>query len=155
MNIVRWNPAFDVLNMHSELDRVFNDLVRGAGMVQGGQGSQAFLPIDVLRRDNDVVIEASVPGFKPEQVEVTVDHDTLTISARRDSVEKDGDTRYIRQERALTSLYRQVSLGQELDGDRAQASFDHGVLTITIPTVARPEPKKIPVALTTEARTEG
>ena len=151
MNIVRWNPAFDVLNMHSEIDRVFNDLVRGVGMAPSPESTNAFLPIDVYRKDGAVVVEASVPGFSPEEVDVTVDHDVLTISARREASEQADAVQYLRQERAVSGLFRRLALGEELDGERASAGFNNGVLTVTIPTIAKPEPRRIPVAVTTEA----
>ena len=146
MNIVRWNPAFDVLNVQAEIDRVFEELVRGRGLNARFNGTGAsFLPVDIKRTDNAILVEASVPGYKPDEVNVTVDRGVLTISARRETSEENRSGEYLRQERRFGSLYRQITLGEGVDGERAQADFKDGVLTVTIPLVSKPEPKRIPV----------
>lgn len=147
MNLVRWSPAFDLLNVHSELDRVFNDLVNGSGFNPryNGGAAPAFLPVDVRKDGASVVIEASVPGFTPEEVSVTVDAGVLTISAEpAETATGEGD--YLRRERFVGQYYRQISLGEQVDGDHADAVFTNGVLTVTVPLVAKPEPKRIPVS---------
>jgi HSP20 family protein len=139
MNLVRWNPTF-------EIERVFDELMRGTALASRENGRTAtLLPIDIKRGDKDLTVEASVPGFKPEEVNVTVDAGVLTISAQRETAEdfKDGD--YVRQERYFGSLYRQIALGEGVDGDKAKADFRNGVLTVTVPLVSKPEPKRIPV----------
>ena len=86
-----------------------------------------------------------MPGFTPEEVSVTVDGGVLTISARREQSEETKDGDYLRQERYFGSLYRQISLGEGVDGDKAKADFRNGVLSVEIPLVSKPEPKRIPV----------
>jgi HSP20 family protein len=140
MNLVRWNPTF-------EIERVFDELMRGTALASGVNRSRAatLLPIDVKRGDSVVTVEASVPGFKPEEVNVTVDAGILTISAQRDTNEETEDSGYLRQERYVGSLYRQIALGDGVDGDNAKADFKNGVLTVTVPLLSKPEPKRIPV----------
>jgi HSP20 family protein len=146
MNMVRWKPAFDMLNVHSEIDRVFEELVGGSRFGSSGNGGSAgFLPVDIKRSDANLVVEASVPGFKPEEVSVTVDGGILTISAQREASEEKREGEYLRQERRFSSLYRQITLGEGVDGDKAAADFNNGVLTVTIPLVSKREPKRIPV----------
>jgi HSP20 family protein len=139
MNLVRWNPTF-------EIERVFDELMRGTALASRNNGGNAtLLPIDIKRGDKDVTVEASVPGFTPEEVRVTVDGGVLTISARREKSEETQDGDYLRQERYFGSLYRQISLGDGVDGDRAKADFKNGVLSVVIPLISKPEPKRIPV----------
>jgi HSP20 family protein len=156
VNIIRWNPAFDLLNVHSELDRVFNELVSGSGFSPryAGEGrAPAFLPIDVRRDGGNVVVEASVPGFTPEEVSVTFDGGVLTISAtHEEQTQAKGD--YVRQERHVGQVYRQISLGDQVDGDNAQAAFANGVLTVTVPLMTKPEPRRIPVSSSDTSATE-
>ena len=149
MNLIRWNPAYDLLNVHSELDRVFEGLLQGSGFSPryngNGASAPAFLPVDIRREGNAAVIEASVPGFKPEEVEVTVDGGVLTISANHEeTTETEGE--YMRRERYVGRFYRQIALGEQVDGDRAEAQFDNGVLRVTVPLVTKPEPRRIRVA---------
>jgi HSP20 family protein len=148
MSMIRWNPAFDLLNVHSELDRVFNELVGGTGFNPryNGEGqAPAYLPIDIRREDNRVVIEASVPGFRPEDVSVTFEGGALTIAAGRDEAHSETTGEYVRRERYAGKFYRQIALGDQVDGDRAEAGFNNGVLTVTVPMVSKPEPRRIPV----------
>jgi len=148
MNIVRWNPAFDLLNVHSEMDRVFNELVRGAGFnprFEGGPAAPAYLPVDIRKDGEAILVEASVPGFRPEEVSVTVDDGVLTIAAAHADESAQSGGQYLRRERFAGQVYRQISLGEQVDGEKAEAAFKDGVLAVTIPLVSKPEPRRIPV----------
>jgi HSP20 family protein len=146
MNIVRWNPALDVLSTVSDIDRVFGNVFGSDFRVRGANGATAnFLPVDIYRKDDVLHIQASVPGFSPDEVNISVDGDVLTIQAKHEATETTEQPTYMRRERVVGELYRQISLGEGLDGDKAAANFDNGVLTITIPVVRKPEPRRIPV----------
>lgn len=151
MAVIRWNPASDLLNVHSELDRIFGDLTEGLMPARGqgdGRNLPAFLPIDIERGDRELTIRASVPGFKPEEVSVTVDGGVLTIDARHDETREEKDKEgknVVRRERYTGRLYRQVVLGDGVDGENVQARFENGELVITVPLAQRPEPRRIPV----------
>ena len=148
MNLIRWNPAFDLLNVHSEMDRVFNELVSGAGFSPRygtGAAAPAYLPIDVRREGENVHVEASVAGFRPDEVSLTVEAGVLTIAAAHEPDSEAEERQYVRRERYSGKLYRQIALGDQVDGERADASFKNGVLTVTIPLVTKPEPRRIPV----------
>lgn len=148
MNLIRWNPAFDLLNVHSEMDRVFNELVGGTGFnprYNGGATAPAYLPVDIRREGNGVVVEASVPGFSPDEVSITVDGGVMTISAAHQEEKETGEGEYLRRERYIGRVYRQIDLGDQVDGERAEASFKDGVLNVSIPLVSKPEPRRIPV----------
>jgi HSP20 family protein len=147
--MIRWNPSTDLMNLHSQMDRLFDELVGGMGMQRAPRGGEmaqaAFLPLDIERTDDALVIHASVPGFKPEEVNVTVDRGTLTIEAQKRQELERKERTYLRQERFVGRLYRQVVLGQDVRSEDARATFDNGVLTVTIPHARREEPKRIPV----------
>lgn len=155
MALIRWNPTSDLMNLHSEMDRIFNDVWQGFGLTpRGGTngGNAGYLPIDIERTDEAVVVHAPVPGYPPEEVSVTVDSGVLTIDAEHRQEDEQKERRWIRQERFAGRLYRQISLGEGVDGDRARASFQNGVLSVILPLVQRPEPKKIPVTVDEPAR---
>jgi HSP20 family protein len=148
--LIRWNPASDLVNLHSEMDRLFGELTESMGMRprgsgRGGDSAPAFLPVDIERADDAIVIRASVPGFKPEEVSVTVDSGVLTIDAQHseESEQTEGDV--IRRERYTGRLYRQILLGDGVRGDEASATFQDGELIVRVPLEAKTEPKKIPV----------
>ncbi len=154
MAIVRWNPASDLINLHTEMDRLFSDLAE-QGLLPtraqaggGGRSMPAILPVDIERGERELTIRASVPGFKPEEVDVTVDNGVLTIDARHDEEreEKDREGKNIlRRERYTGRLYRQVPLGEGVDSENAQARFENGELVVSVPLTQRPQPRRIPV----------
>lgn len=124
------------------MDRLFGEMVRG---IRGNGTAAAVLPVDIKETDTAVVVEASVPGFKPEELEVTIEEGVLTIQAQREgsAESKDG---YLRRERHWGSLYRQVALPWEVQSDQAEANFDNGVLTITLPKAPSSPPVKVQVS---------
>lgn len=143
MALVRWNPWGDLLSLHSQMDQLFGQTMGEFGM-DGGE--YANLPVDIRQTDGAFTIEASVPGFKPEDVEVTFDNGMLTIKGqaeRKSESEKDG---WVRRERRHTSVFRQVALPNEVKSDDITARFENGVLTITVPRVEKAQPKRIPVS---------
>ena len=148
MNLIRWNSGSDLLNLHSELDRLFEELRHPFPRSSGAQngGAPAYLPLDVRRVDNQIEVQASVPGYKPEDVTVTVDGGTLTIAAEGQTEKAITEDGLVRRERYQGRLFRRVVLGDGVDGEKATGSFDNGVLTVTVPLVARPEPKRIPIS---------
>ena len=149
MALIRWNPGTELMNLQSEMGRLFEELAGDMGMARWTNGNggtaQAFLPVDIERTDNALVIRASVPGFNPDEVSVTVDQGILTIDAQHQEEKEKKEKNYIRQERFSGRLYRQIALGQDVKGDEAKATFATGVLTVTVPLAKRSEPRKIPV----------
>jgi HSP20 family protein len=149
MTLIRWNPTSELMNLHSEMDRIFNDMWQGTGLAPRATGAQAagFLPLDIERTENAILVHAPVPGFTPEEVSVTVDAGVLTIEAQHQQQAEHKEKNWIRQERFSGRLYRQIALGEGVNADQAQASFQNGVLTVTLPLTQRPEPKKVPVVV--------
>ncbi len=151
MALIRWNPTSELMSLHSEMDRIFNDIWQGYAQTPrangNGGGTAALLPLDVERTDTAVVVHAPVPGFAPEEVAVTVDAGVVTIEAQHQQQAEQKDRSWIRQETFTGRLYRQIALGEGVNGEQAQATFQNGVLSVTLPLNQRPAPKKIPVVL--------
>ncbi len=151
MALIRWNPASELMNLHSEMDRLFADLGQGFGVgrrtTDNGGAPTGFLPVDIERTDNAVVVHAPVPGYTPEEVSVTVDSGILTIEAQHRQEEQRTGRNWIRQERFIGRLHRQIALGEGVNEGEARASFQNGILTVTLPLTQRPEPKRIPVVV--------
>lgn len=149
MAMIRWNPASELMNLHSEMDRIFNDMWQGSGLAPRATTAQAtgFLPLDIERTENAVLVHAPVPGFSPEEVSVTVDNGVLTIEAQHRQQSEQRERHWIRQERFSGRLYRQIALGEGVNAEQAQASFQNGVLTVSLPLTQRPQPKRVPVVV--------
>jgi HSP20 family protein len=126
------------------ITRDFDRIVRQAfGQSALGSGGNA-LPMDTVRRDGEIVLRFDIPGVDPEQIDVTVDHGMLTVSATREETTTEGDEPVIR-ERYYGSVTRRVRLSDNLDSDKIEATNSNGVLEIRIPVREEAKPRKITV----------
>jgi HSP20 family protein len=151
MTIVRRpSPFGELLSLRSAMDRLFEDsFVRPrpwAGLFDGGPG----LPLDVTATADEVKVEASLPGFKPEDVEITVEEGTLTISGESKEERKSAEGSYLLQEIRRGSFSRSVTLPTGLEADKATATFENGVLTLRIPKAEQVKPRHIRITPTIE-----
>jgi len=105
----------------------------------------ASLALDIRERQNEFVVEASLPGFKKSEVDVQVHEGSLVIAANREVSNDSSDDNWIRRERAVSSLQRQVRLPEGVSGDGIKADLADGVLTVRIPKPAQLQPRKISI----------
>jgi HSP20 family protein len=142
MAVNRWEPMRDFMTLRQAMDRLFEDSYVNPGAQ--GAGEQAMrLPIDAYATDNELVIMAAIPGARPEDVEITVEGDTLSIKGElRPPLQ---NVQYIFQERAYGPFQRSLTLNVPVQADKAEASFDNGLLTLTIPKAEAVKPKSIKV----------
>jgi HSP20 family protein len=119
-----------------EFDRVFDQA--------WSQARQASIPMDAYRHGDSFVINLDLPGVDPGSLDLTVERDALTISAERHWEPVEGD-QVIAAERRQGTFSRQLMLGEGLDADRIHASYENGVLTVTVPVAASAQPRKIEV----------
>ncbi|MFN2582321.1 MAG: Hsp20/alpha crystallin family protein [Candidatus Dormibacteria bacterium] len=144
MAVARWSPWNDLFDLHNQVDQLFSSLAEPA-RTNGGGLDVVNLPVDIRQTDNEFVIEASVPGFTPEQVEVTFDDGVLTIRGQRSQESEQKQGQYVRRERRQSSVYRQIGLPAEVRADEISAAFENGVLHVTVPRAQKAQPKRIPV----------
>ena len=121
----------------------FRDLERLAQLSGGGTQVRA-IPMDAYRRGEAVFVHFDVPGIDPSTIELTVEQNVLRVSAERYYERKEGDQIIVR-ERPEGVFERQMFLGDHLDGDRLQASYDRGVLTVQVPVAASAQPRRIEI----------
>jgi len=108
-------------------------------------GQNKVTPIDIYQTENEMVIKASVPGVKPEEVDISIADNILTIKSETKAEEKIERKDYLYQEHRYGTFCRSVALPRGLKTDRAEANFDDGILTLTIPKAeeAKPKQKKV------------
>lgn len=143
-SLIRWEPFSDLVSMRDAMDRIFEDsFIRPRGWLAPLRA--ADLAIDMFETKDDVVVKATLPGLKPEDVEITITGDTLTIrgESKEESEVKEED--YIRKERRYGSFCRAVTLPSGLKSDKAEATFENGVLALRIPKSEEIKPKSIKV----------
>ncbi len=114
------------------------------------QPARHWLPLDVYETAAALVVRAALPGVKPDQVDIAIDGDTLTISGEYKAAEEAG-TQYHRRELYAGAFERALRLPDRFEPERSVADFENGILTLTIPKVEQAEVRHIKV----QARTAG
>ena len=120
-----------------EFDRVFDQA--------WSQTRQAAVPMDAYRHEDSFVINLDLPGVDPASIELTVERNALTISAERHWQPVEGD-QVVAAERRHGTFTRQLFLGDGLDSEKVHATYENGVLTVTVPIADRAKPRRIEVA---------
>ena len=141
-SLMRWDPFTAVEPLSDAMDRLFPGSLLPAWR-RGLSGVDAAL--DMYETDEAVVVKASVPGVKPEDVEVSVVGDTLTIRGEIKADEKVENGQYLCRELARGRFARSVSLPGLVQADKAKAEIENGILTIQVPKVEEAKPKVIKV----------
>lgn len=106
---------------------------------------------DVYMKKNELVVEAHLPNFNQDNVDIRVDGGALTIQAERHEKDEDKDKKYVVRE-SSSSFYRRIQLPERADADHIDASLDDGVLTVKVPLTPLPEPKKIAIGSSTKKK---
>jgi HSP20 family protein len=140
--------AIDELRrLQERMTRLFEELPGGMAQTPPESGVDTQMPyVDVLNRDNDVIVTADLPGVDKGDIMVNVRDDILEIKARRTSEQEQKDQGYIRHERSYKKYYRSIKLPAPVDRDRAKASFSNGVLEITLPKTQKAEIGSVPIS---------
>ena len=126
----------------SDLDALTRGLLNSQ---TGSTRTPRFMPMDLCKIDDHYVLTADLPGIDPGSVDVDVDSGTLTISAHRTARSEDA-VQWLANERFFGTYRRQLSLGEGIDAAAISATYENGVLTVTIPVAERAKPRKIEVS---------
>jgi HSP20 family protein len=133
-------PSWDAL---SDFDDVINGIFRPV------TGTQAVVPrtpaLDVIDRGDHYTVEAELPGVEKENVEISIDDGVLTVSAKLNEETLDESANVLRRERKFGEFARSLRLGDDVDGENVGASYDKGVLAITLPKVEQTLPRRIEI----------
>lgn len=152
MLVRRTAPFGDLLSLRDAMDRLFEDalvrpLVPGNGLAAGS------FPIDIRSDAEALVVEAALPGFSPDEVEITVEGGTLTINAESATETETSEGDYLVREMRRGKVGRVVTLPSGLEADRATASVENGVLRLRIPRAEETKPRQIRITPAVEAPT--
>lgn len=140
--LTRWDPFAELGELRSRFDRIFDDAVVGR--------SHQWVPaIDVVRDNGNLVVRADIPGIKPEEVQIEVDHDLLTMHGEHEEHKEETDKHFVRRERRYGAFSRSIALPPGVDASRITAKTHDGTLELTIPLPE--EAKKEPVSITPTA----
>jgi HSP20 family protein len=122
----------------------FRDLDRLASSLFDTRRGPRRMPMDLYRDGDHYVLSADLPGIDPGSVDIDVDGQLLTIRAERTLPSGEG-VKWITREREAASFLRQLNLGQGIDTERISATYNNGVLSVTIPVSEKAKPRKIEV----------
>jgi HSP20 family protein len=127
------------------MDRLFDrGFSRPWRLVTWENGENAF-PVDLSETEEEVVVKASLPGVKSEDIQISVTGDTLTVKGEAQADQEEKQQNFYRRERRFGTFQRSFTLPAKVDADQAQASFENGVLTLQLPKVPEVRPKTIEV----------
>jgi len=134
-----FDPGPDLGDLQRRMDQLFQR-VSGSTAARGG----VFPPVNLYETSDGYVLTAEVPGLKSDEIEVTVEHDRLTLAGER-RVEHPQEASLHRAERRAGSFRRTLQLPGEVDADKVEASYRNGLLRVRIPKAAEHQPRRINV----------
>jgi HSP20 family protein len=145
MTIIRRTGFGDLLSLRQAMDRLFEESFVNPRTWQFGEGQ--LVPVDVYQTTDTVVVDAVLPGVKPEEVEITVEGNVLTISGDTSSMIPDREGLLL-QEIRRGRFVRTLNLPEGLEAEKASATFEDGILTLRIPKAEVIKAKQIKITTT-------
>jgi HSP20 family protein len=149
--MIRWQPINRPATFNTGIDRLFNEFMgRSLRQMEEETAACAWTPaVNILEREEGIVISADLPGLKAEDVDVTVDNGVLTIKGERTLEEVSEGETYHRVERSYGSFERSFSIPNSVDPKKIEARFTNGEMTITLPKREESKPRSVKVKVTT------
>jgi len=142
-NLIRWEPAREMMTLREAMDRLFDDaFTRPLSL----GGSNLSVPaVDMYQTDNEVVVKAALPGIKADEVQINVTGEVLTLKGEVKQKEELKEKAYHIREQRWGMFERSIILPTDVVADKAKADFENGILTITLPKAEEAKPKTITV----------
>jgi HSP20 family protein len=150
----------EFVSLRDAMDRLFSDSFPSGAFrgLSSTNGSGRFnLPLDVYGSDNEIVVIAAVPGIEPDQIELTVNQNTVTIRGELRNVASSEDAKnatWYLHELPYGKFQRSLTLPVDVDVAKADATFDHGILKLRLPKAESAQPKQIKVRTISTDQTE-
>lgn len=139
-DLIRWEPVREMMTLREAMDHLFDDaFTRPIGSRNGAPA------IDLYQTNDSVVVKAALPGIKPDEVQLSVSGDVLTLKGEFHNDNEVKEATYHLQEQHYGSFERSVLLPTEVESEKAKAEFENGVLTVTIPKAEQVRPKTISI----------
>ena len=142
--LTRWEPVHEMMTLREAMDRLFDDAFTHPITTNG---SAVVLPsIDLYQNNDQVMVKAALPGLKPEDVQISVTSNTLTLRGefKQESGDQKEMTYHIREHR-YGLFERSIPLPADVQTDKAKADFENGILTITLPKAEAIKPRTISI----------
>lgn len=144
MAVVKWDPFREMITLRSAMDRMFEDSITRRYQDVAGTGEE-YLPLDIYQTENDLVIKAALPGVKPDEVDISLTGDVLTIRGEHKESTDMKDENYARKEIRYGKFGRAITIPMQIQNDKVEASFENGILTLVLPKAEAIKPKQIKI----------
>jgi HSP20 family protein len=141
-NLTRWEPVREMMTLREAMDRLFDDAFTRPLGFNGGSSVPA---VDLYQTEDSVVVKASLPGLKSEDVDITVTGDQITLRGEMKAEHEDKGATYLVREHRFGAFERSLRLPTDVKTDKAKAEFENGVLTVTLPIADEVKPKAITI----------
>ena len=140
MMIRRWYPFREL----HQMDEIINRLWRDRGSLSPTMEEEWNIPLDVVQKQDELVVKASLPGVNPAEVQLSVEDGMLTIKAEIIPGEEE-ETAHLLRERQVGSFHRMLQLPETVDTEKVESYYENGVLTVILPKLAEKKEKKIKI----------
>jgi HSP20 family protein len=146
MALDRWDPFREMMSVRDAMDRWLQQSISGTGQLLSNIRPES-IPVDVIERDDSFEVRAAVPGVKPEDVEVTVQGERVTIRAEARAAEERRDENWLMREHRYGLMQRAITLPSAVSSENAAARIENGVLSLKLPKVQGAQARRINVAV--------
>ncbi len=145
MTLMSWDPWRDIADMRTTFNRLFGETTPGTTIAGHTAAGSWMMPVDIAETPDGFLVKAELPGMKPEEIEITVADNQVTLKGQRTEAREDKGVNYIRSERRLGSFYRSFALSAPVDDTRVTATYRDGVLEVSLPKSEAVKPRQIRV----------
>ena len=142
--LVRWDPIREMMQLQNAVDRLFESELASTMPLWRQSATAWMLPLDVIETEDEFIIKASIPGINPDELDISITDNVLTIKGEI-KVEEAEDVRYHLRERRFGMFQRSISLPVPVNSDKVEAVYENGVLTLHIPKAEEVKPKHISI----------
>jgi len=142
-DLIKWEPFRELTSLREAMDRLFEEsFVRPSSWWFDGRYE---VPIDMYQTEDNVVVKASLPGYKPEEIDISITGDNLVIKGEHKEEKEVKEQDYIYKERHFGNFTRTIPIPVQVKSEKAEAVFENGVLTLTLPKAEEVKPKQIKI----------
>jgi HSP20 family protein len=152
MVITRWDPFRDVAALQNRMNSLFQDFSRNQGENDPVSTSTFVPPVDIYEDEHQLTLKLEAPGIKPEDLDIQVENNTLTVRGERKFDKEEKEENFHRVEHRYGSFYRAFTLPNTVDTDHVRAEYENGILRIKLDKKAEAKPKQIHVSVTPPAK---
>ena len=144
MNLITYDPFRELRSLQDEVNRVFSSSMNRSG--ETGLGRGAWNPsVDIFENKDQIVLEAELPGISPDDVNISIENNVLTIHGERNFEKKDESDNFHRVERSYGSFTRSFTLPPTVSSENVNANFDNGVLRLELAKREEAKPRRIEI----------